>query len=180
MSQLRDTLNDIIAATEEQRDMEYPRIGEGHAGRRGGIFSLLQNPDNSGAVKTRELSVKNNPDNTARWIKQTLGKLNIPLSCITPWNAVGTYDEELNTKAIKDNLPLCKKLIDVAQPVALVAQGVVAHKTACLLSLYYEGRIICVPHPSVRGRNSYEGADKDIKAAFVAAFKLVKVRRTDC
>ena len=97
VSLLRDTLNDIIATSERQRNLEMPRIGVGHAGIRGGIFSLLQDPGNSGAEKSRFVSV-HNKDQTAKWCKKTFEKLNIQLPYVTPWNAIGTYCEKTNVR----------------------------------------------------------------------------------
>ena len=39
--------------------------------------------------------------------------------------------------------------------------------------LRFDGTIFCVPHPSPRGRASYEGAGDDIAEAFLEAFKLM-------
>lgn len=65
MSDLRDTLNKIISAAEESRNLKMPLIGDGHAGTTGGIFSLLKSLDDktasSGAVDSGVVDI-DNPD----------------------------------------------------------------------------------------------------------------------
>ena len=174
---LRDKLNTIITRCAEQRGLIMPRIGVGHAGISGGIFSLLQDPGgtvhtpSSGAVVSGFVDIDND-DPTARWCKELYDRLGIPKFTITPWNAYGAYGEQPSMKAIKKNLPLCQQLLDTAMPVALVAQGREAQKMAELIR--FEGEVYCVPHPSRRGRASYKGAAQDIETAFQAAFRLVR------
>ena len=55
-----ELLNKIIANAEEPVDRPLPRIGTGHAGYPGGIFSLLQDPGGSGPEETRLLSIEEN------------------------------------------------------------------------------------------------------------------------
>ena len=125
-----DELNALIAGAEIQRGsgIRMPRIGPNHAGAPGGIFSLLESPARSGPERTGVLDIVVNAeeDKTAEWSKKhLLGSLNIPVSVITPWNALGAFDDEKYMKILKENLPLCIDLLRVTSPVALVAQGVV-------------------------------------------------------
>lgn len=182
MSHLRDTLNQIIAAAQERRGLKMPRIGIGHAGSTGGIFSLLQDPGGehtagSGAEDSGFVDIDND-DSTARWCRELYERLGIPKSVITPWNALGGYNEKKGAAAINENLPLCQLLLDTAAPVALIAQGKgAAHKMAKLLQ-FPRDRIFLVPHPSNRGRSrngegyTTEEAGKKIETAFQEAFAL--------
>ena len=153
-----------------------PRIGEGHAGFYGGIFSLMQDPGGtvhtpgSGALDSGFVGI-DNAGQTAIWRKKLFQRLEIPKCAVTPWNAFGAYNERLSVKALNENLPLCQQLLDTALPVAVVAQGRWARKMAGRLR--FDGAIFCVPHPSPRGRASYEGAGDDIAEAFLEAFKLM-------
>ena len=148
---MRDKLNTIITRCAEQRGVIMPRIGAGHAGFCGGIFSLLQDPGGtvytpgSGAVVSGFVDIDND-DPTARWCKELYNHLGIPKSAITPWNAYGAYGERPGKKAIKKNLPLCQALLDTAMPVTLIAQGREAQRMAEVIR--FEGDIYCVPHPS--------------------------------
>ena len=158
--------------------MEYPRIGVGHAEQLGGIFSLLRDPGgkhttHTGAIPSKFVDL-HNKDNTARWGRKLIDRLGIPKSLITPWNAHGAYDEKRTVKSLQENKLLCQKLIDTAKPSVVIAQGRQAQRMLCFLRL--TEAVYLVPHPSIRGRNAYggEGA-KDIEAAFVAAFRLVKL-----
>ena len=170
-----EKLNAIIAASEARRGLAMPRIGPGHSGVPGGIFSLLQDPGGtvhtpgSGAMVSRFVDIDNN-DPTANWCKTLLQRLSIPKSAVTPWNAFGAYGERPGAMSIKDNLPLCQQLVETSKPVAVVAQGRWAQKMADRLS--FSGTIFRVPHPSRRGRGSYRGAASDIEAAFLEAFRL--------
>ena len=166
-----EVLNTIIDKHAKLRDVTMPHIGKNHAGSQGGIFSLLQDP-RSDPRKTRVLDVIENKDPTAKWCKALFENLGIPTSVITPWNALGAFEDERNGKAIKDNLPLCQALLDAAAPVALIAQGRLAQRMAGCLQ--FGGKRFCVPHPSQQSRNSNKDAAKEIKAAFQAAFRLVR------
>ena len=174
---LRNKLNTTITRRAEQRGVIMPHIGSGHTGFHGGIFSLLQDPGGtvhtpgSGAVDSGFVDIDND-DPTARWCKAFFDRLGIPKSAITPWNAYGAYGERPGMKAIKRNLPLCQELLDIAMPVALIAQGREAQKMARLIR--FDGEVYCVPHPSRRGRASYKRAAQDIETAFQAAFRLVR------
>ena len=175
---MRDKLNAIIAEFEVRRGLKTPRIGKGHAAHPGGIFSLLQDPGSphtagSGAQVSRVVNIDND-DPTAKYCRELYARLGIPKELVIPWNAYGAYGEKPGMKAIRENLPLCQKLVDAAEPVAVVAQGREAQKIADWLR--FDGPIFRVPHPSRRGRASYKGAAKDIEAAFEAAFWLVKCR----
>ena len=120
---MRDQLNDIIAEAEIHRGLKMPRIGTGHAGCRGGIFSLLESPAGSGPERTDILDILVNAkeDPTAARSKQhILGDLKIPASVITPWNALGAFEDRKYMKTLKENLPLCLDLLRVASPVALL------------------------------------------------------------
>lgn len=170
--------NAIISKHAKQRQVSMPRIGPNHAGSVNGIFSLLLY-SRGGPEETEYVDVVINAtkDGTAKWCKELYDRLGIPTSAITPWNAFGSSDEKPSMKAINENLPLCKELVSVAQPVALIAQGVWAHKMADRLG--YSGLVRHVPNPSRQGRNSYKGwheqdADKIIEAAFQEAFRQVK------
>ena len=163
---MRAQLNKIIANAEDFPDWQLPRIGPGHAGHPGGIFSLLQDPGGSGPEKTRLLSVIENDDPTARWSQALLERLEIPLSAVTPWNAFAGYAEERTAANLNRNVPLCQALLDTALPAAVVAQGNWAHKMAALLR--FAGPIYCVPHPSRLGRIR-KGAAEEIEAGFRAA-----------
>ena len=71
MSSLIDELNFIIAESESKRGMKYPRIGKGHAGHQGGIFSLLCDPGGeyttgTGAIHSEAVDL-DNEDDTAAW-----------------------------------------------------------------------------------------------------------------
>ena len=165
---MRERLNAIIAESEAHRSLAMPRIGVGHAGGPGGIFSLLQHPG-GGALVSRFVDVDND-DRTANWTKAMLLRLGIAKSAVTPWNAFGAYGERLCMKAIHENLPLCRQLLDAASPAALVAQGRWARKMAD--HLRFAGPIFRVAHPSGRGRTSYRGAADDIEAAFLDASRL--------
>ena len=172
---MRDQLNEIIADAEIDRGLEMPRIGTGHAECKGGIFSLLQDPGSehtagSGAEMSRVVDICND-DPTARYCRDLFERLGILKAIVTPWNAYGAYGEKPGVKALKANLPLCQRLVDAAEPVAIVAQGREAQKLVD--QLRFDGPIFCVPHPSRRGRASYKGAAKDIEAAFEAAYRLV-------
>lgn len=153
-----------------------PRIGKGHAESPGGIFSLLQDPGgnvhtpSSGAVVSGFVDVEND-DPTAKWCKSLYDRLGIPKPVIIPWNAFGAYGEKPSMKAINENIPLCQQLLDIALPVAVIAQGRWAQRAAQYLR--FSGSLFCVPHPSRRGRASYKGAAKDIEDAFHAAFKNI-------
>ena len=161
-----ELLNKIIANAEDPANRPLPRIGPGHAGHSGGIFSLLQDPGGSGPEETRLLSVIENDDPTATWSQALLERLEIPLSAITPWNAFAGFGEKKTVANLKVNLPLCQALLDTALPTAVVAQGNWAHKMAALLR--FAGPIYCVPHPSRRGRIR-DGAAEEIEAGFRAA-----------
>lgn len=176
MSHLRDTLNALITAAEESRGLIMPRIGIGHAGYSGGIFSLLQDPGgvytaSSGAVDSHFVDIDND-DPTAKWCKELYERLGIPKSKITPWNALGGYCEKPSVATIMENLPLCQSLLDIAAPVALIAQGRWAQKMADRLQ--FASWIFRVPHPSRLGRASYKEAGEDIETAFHEAFTLCK------
>ena len=170
-------LNDIIAEVATQKGLDMPLIGEGHAGHCGGIFSLLKDPGGdehtagSGAQKSGFVDICN-CDPTAKFCRDLYKRLGIPKAAITPWNAYGAYNEKPSSKARKDNLPLCQKLIDTVQPVAIVAQGCDAKKMASLLR--FDGPVFCVPHPGLRSRNPNKNAANDIEAAFQDAYRLVK------
>ena len=172
---MRERLNAIIAESEAHRSLAMPRIGVGHAGGPGGIFSLLQDPGGtvhtprSGALVSRFVDVDND-DQTANWTKAMLLRLGIAKSAVTPWNAFGAYGERPCMKAIHENLPLCRQLLDAASPAALVAQGRWARKMAD--HLRFAGPIFRVAHPSWCGRASYRGAADDIEAAFLDASRL--------
>ena len=178
---MREKLNNLIAESEAHRrlahpDLAMPRIGEGHAGFYGGIFSLMQDPGgtvhtpSSGAVDSGFVGIDNEGP-TAIWRKKLFQRLEIPKCAVTPWNAFGAYKEHPSIKAIKENLPLCQQLLDTALPVAVVAQGRWAQEMAGRLC--FAGKIFRVPHPSPRGRASSENADDDIAEAFLEAFKLM-------
>ena len=175
-SEMREKLNAIIAESEADRGLAMPRIGVGHAGLPGGIFSLLQDPGGtvhtpgSGAVVSGCVDVYNN-DGTAIWIRAMLQRQGIPKSAVSPWNAFGAYGERPCAKAIRENLPLCQQLLDTALPVAVIAQGRWAQKIADRLR--FSGPIFRVPHPSRRGRGSYSGASKDIEDAFLLASRMM-------
>ncbi len=159
-----------------------PRIGIGHAGSTGGIFSLLQDPGgehttSSGAEDSGFVDIDND-DPTAKWCKELYERLGIPKSAITPWNALGGYNEKKGAAAIEENLPLCQSLLNTAAPVALIAQGkTLAHRMAKRLQ-FPRDRVFLVPHPSRRGRSrngegyTTEEAGKKIETAFQAAFAL--------
>ena len=175
VSSLIDELNTIIATHEKYRNLEMPRIGEGHAECYGGIFSLLQNPANSGAAKSKLVSVYNK-DPTAEWCRKTFEKLSIDLAYVIPWNAVASFGELTNIRAVINNLPLCQHLVNAAKPVAIVAQGKLAHEMANLLA--YDGKIFPAPHPSRRGKASYKkwhkkDPDEAIEVAFTKAKALL-------
>ncbi len=172
--EIRDRLNNAIAQAAIHRNCTMPRIGSGHAGYTGGIFSLLQNPARSVSEGTHVLSIDNN-DQTAKWSKALFRRLGIPKCAVIPWNALGAYEDPLTGTAIKKNVPLCQQLIDTAKPVALVAQGRWAQRMADRLS--FSGRIFRVPHPSRLGRASSSTASADIEAAFAAALKLMQTER---
>ncbi len=180
ISKVREQLNKIIANEEDPVDRPLPRIGPGHAGYPGGIFSLLQDPGGSGPEKTRLLSISDNDDPTAMWSKTLLERLGIPQSAITPWNVFAGFGEERTAANLKRNLSLCQELLDTALPAAVVAQGNWAHKMAALLR--FAGPIYCVPHPSRRGRIR-KGAAEEIEAAFRAAMlsvhqnNLIRIRK---
>lgn len=57
VAKVLELLNKIIADSGDPANRPLPRIGPGHAGHPGGIFSLLQNPGGSDPEKTRLLSV---------------------------------------------------------------------------------------------------------------------------
>ena len=82
---MREELNTIIAESEVHRGIAMPRIGIGHAGFPGGIFSLLQDPGGtvhtprSGALVSRFVDIDND-DPTANWTKALLLRLGIPKS----------------------------------------------------------------------------------------------------
>ena len=174
---MRENLNAIIAGSVAQRGLAMPRIGIGHAGFPGGIFSLLQDPGGtvhtprSGALVSRFVDVDND-DPTANWTKALLLRLGIPKPAVTPWNAFGAYGEQPSVQAIDENVPLCQQLLDAASPVAVIAQGRWAQKMAGRLR--FDGAMFCVPHPSRRGRASYRGAADDIERAFSAAYRLIR------
>ena len=161
-----ELLNKIIANAEDSAEHPLPRIGPGHAGYPGGIFSLLQDPGGSGPEKTCLLSVIENDDPTARWSKALFERLEIPHSAVTPWNAFAGFGEERTAANLNRNVPLCQALLDIALPAAVVAQGNWAHKMAALLR--FTCPIYCVPHPSRRGRIR-KGAAEEIEAAFRTA-----------
>ncbi len=169
---MREKLNAIIVESETRRGLIMPRIGKGHAGFPGAIFSLLQDPGGpvhtprSGALSSGLVDIDND-DLTANWCKALLERLEIPKSAATPWNALGAYNERPTVKAINENVPLCQKLLDISVPAAVVAQGQWAHKIA--ESLRFAGPIFCVPHPSPRGRMRRNAAN-EIEAAFRAAW----------
>lgn len=182
MSDLRDTLNKIISAAEESRNLKMPLIGDGHAGTTGGIFSLLKSPGDktagSGAVDSGVVDI-DNPDQTAKRCKRIYERLGIPKSVITPWNAFGGYNEntgkcEITTLKNKKNVDLCQSLLDVAAPAALIAQGYHAQKMADCLQ--FSGKIYRVPHPGQQSINFYKSrgrdAEKEIENAFREAFIL--------
>ena len=166
MAEVLELLNKIIANAEEPVDRPLPRIGTGHAGYPGGIFSLLQDPGGSGPEETRLLSIEENNDPTAKCSKALLERLGIPQSAITPWNTFAGFGEERTAANLNRNVPLCQTLLDTALPAAVVAQGNWAHKMAALLR--FAGPIYCVPHPSRRGRIR-KGAAEEIETAFRAA-----------
>ena len=179
---MRNELNAIIAEAEAFRILAMPRIGKGHSGFRGGIFSLLQDPGGtvhtprSGALTSRFVDIDND-DPAAEWTKALLVRLEVQKSTVTPWNAFGAYGEQPGIQAINENLALCQDLLDKALPVAVVAQGRWAQKMADCLQ--FAGPIFRVPHPSRRGRASYRGAAQDIEAAFATASKLLRLARSD-
>ena len=70
-------------------------------------------------------------------------------------------------KVIRENRKLFQQLLSAAKPVAIVAQVRWAQFMVCRLR--FEGRVFCVPHPSRRGRVSYEGAAQDIETVFESA-----------
>ena len=74
------------------RNVTMPRIGDVHAFRQGGIFSLLEHPgnDKTGPRQTGLVSVAN-PDATAEWTRDLFERLEIPCSIVTPWNALGCF-----------------------------------------------------------------------------------------
>ncbi len=174
-----ERLNALVAEEEARRGRAMPRIGAGHAGFPGGIFSLLQDPGGgvhtpgSGAMVSRCVDIDNG-DPTAKWSKELFGRLGIPKSAVTPWNAFGAYGEKPGMRAIAENLSFCRRLLDAAAPAAMVAQGRWARKMADRLR--FAGPVFCVPHPSRRGRASYPGAAEDIETAFRDAYDLVETR----
>lgn len=177
-----DELNAIIAEFEIRRGLKTPRIGKGHASQPGGIFSLLQDPGSphtagSGAQKSLVVDIDND-DPTARYCRELYARLGIAKGLITPWNAFGAYGEKPGMRAIRENLPLCRALVEAARPVAIVAQGRWAHKTAAFLC--FGGPVFRVPHPSRLGRASYkrwhkQDADSVIEAAFEVAYGFVRL-----
>ena len=174
---MREELNDIISAWETRRGLKMPRIGLGHAGFPGGIFSLLQDPGGivhtprSGALASGFVDIDND-DPTANWMKALFRRVGIPKAATTPWNALGAYKERPRIWSIDENVPLCQDLVDAALPVAVVAQGRWAQKMVDRLR--FSGPVFRVPHPSRRGRASYRGAANDIEAAFVSAFTRMR------
>ena len=186
---MREQLNALIVEAEYLRCLRMPRIGAGHAMCPGGIFSLLQDPGSphtagSGAQRSLVVDIDND-DPTARYCRELYARLGIAKGLITPWNAFGAYGEKPGMQAIRDNLPLCRALVEVARPAALIAQGRWAHKTADLLG--FKGPVLRVPHPSRLGRASYtrwhrQDPDAVIEAAFEAAFRVCQAppaRRLD-
>ena len=111
---VRDKLNAIIGNWERYRGVQVPRIGPGHSNFPGGIFSLLQDPGGkvhtpgSGATLSRFVDIDND-DPTAKWSSSVLCRVGIPKGAVTPWNALGAYDEQLRISCIVENLPLCQE-----------------------------------------------------------------------
>ena len=178
MSLLRDTLNDLIATSEKQRGMEYPRIGEGHAEQLGGIFSLLRDPGGkyttgAGSIHSKVVDLHND-DDTAGWSLKLINRLGIQKSIITPWNAFGAYHEKLTKKSLEINKELCQTLIDTAKPSVIIAQGKWAQRM--MVRIRFNRPVYHVPHPSKLGLISYKGAGDDIEAAFKDAYISTQIR----
>lgn len=172
---MREELNAIIAEHEARRGLAMPRVGAGHAGSCGGIFSLLQDPGGtvhtprSGALVSGFVDIDND-DPTAEWSRALFERLGIPKSVLMPWNAFGACGERPGMRAIDENLLLCQQLLDAASPAAVVAQGAWARKMAD--RLHFPRPVFRVPHPSRRGRASRRTAAKEIEEAFRDAFGL--------